>query len=194
MLIELEREQMLGNEPEAVILDNSWVAGGAIRRWFVGDKQCSDIDMFFTDELQLQIYASGQMKDWNVLYDNNNAITYIKDKTVIQLIKKYYMDAESCINSFDYTICQFAYNGKKIYATTEAIITSLRKHLAVNNIQKGYELDSLRRAFKYFEQGYKPCMGTLRDLVSAFRAVTEDDMKKQVEMSPGGGIRHIRWD
>jgi hypothetical protein len=53
---------------------------------------------------------------------------------------------------------------------------------------------AVRRSFKYQTKGFFPCAGTMRSLAEAIRSLTDDEIKKQVEMSPAGGQRIVRFD
>lgn len=186
---------MQGDKPKVNLTNtNTWIAGGAIRSWFVKE-HLSDIDVFSSNESHMERFKTdnGITKE-HLAFTSQNADTYKVNNFMIQLIKIYKPDIPSLFDSFDYTCCQFAWDGTKIYSTTEAIVSTLRKHLSIHKIQKGYEVDSLRRAFKYYEKGYKPCMGTIRDLAKSFSEVKEEVIQKQAEISPNGGYRIVRWD
>ena len=98
------------------------------------------------------------------------------------------------LDGFDFNVCQFAWDGSKVFATMEAIVGALRGHLAVNKLQPGFEMDSFRRAFKYQRRGFLPCAGTMLTLATALQSLTPEKIKEQVEMSPGGGKRFIHFD
>jgi len=197
-IIEINESLMLGKKPEVQMVNSCWVAGGAIRSWFDREKM-SDIDIFFKNQEALDNFKntnslktpsfSTKITDTFILNEDNNS------KKIIQTIKIFRDSIESLFDSFDFTICQFAWDGTKIYSTIEAIVSVSRKHLAVHKIQEGYEIDSLRRAFKYQNKGYKPCLGTIRDLALALSKKQEVDITSQVQISPGGHVRGaIRWD
>jgi hypothetical protein len=101
---------------------------------------------------------------------------------------------EDLLDSFDFTVCQFAYDGSNVFSTPEAIISVTRNHLGVHNISKEFAVDSLRRAFKYSKKGYYPCNGTIQKLADSLRGLTAEEVKNAVEISPGGGRRLIRID
>lgn len=194
-IIKLSENMMLGKKPDTVeLVDDCWIAGGAIRSWF-NREPASDIDIFFASFEQRDLFLEkNRLNKDNLAFSSTTADTYKKGNQLIQAIKIYKPTVEELFDSFDFTICQFAYDDVEIFTTAEAIVSSLRKHLAVHKIQKGYEVDSLRRAFKYYEKGYKPCLGTIRDLALAFSMVQEATIQQQIEISPGGGHRGVRWD
>lgn len=183
-----------GDKPNVILVENSWMGGGAVRRWFTGEKQDSDIDIFFTGEKPLNNFIE-ENKLINKIYETENAISFKKNNQTIQLIKYYSPTPQDCIEKFDYYHCQFvSFEDGFIEATQEAIICALTKKLMVNNIQVGYELDSLRRAFKYYKQGYEPCLGCLKTIGESFVGIEQESLNTQLEISPGGGNRILRFD
>lgn len=187
---------MRGKKPDITLVDGSCIAGGAVRQWFTGREGISDIDIFFQNESALKSFIAQSLPSNTApVHQTVNADTYLKGEQVIQCIKlKYFVDIQELFDSFDFTCCQFAFCDGKIYSTVEAVVSTLRGHLGIHKIQKGFELDSLRRAFKYQKKGFKPCLGTMRSLAESFRDIQPEDLAKQTEISPAGGKRLIRYD
>lgn len=189
-LIELSIEDMRGAKPPFEPPPNCWVAGGAVRRWFTGDEKLSDVDIFGpADDIKDFVDTCGFAKT----FESKNAITFKKDGAAIQAILLPFKNVEACLDSFDFTLCQFAWDGTRIYTTPKAIIGTLRRHLAVHILGE-FAVDSLRRAFKYQEKGFKPCAGTIRDLALGLSGMSQTDIQNAVEISPKGGIRTVRYD
>ena len=194
-IVELKTDEMLGKRPNIILTEGACIAGGAIRKWFTGKEKDSDVDIFFKDKTSHEKFLENTCANAEKLCETNNAETYKKDGIVIQCIKiKYYNSISELFDSFDFACCQFAYMNNTIYSTKEAILSTLRNHLAIHKIQKGFELDSLRRAFKYKEKGFEPCWGTLKALGESFREITPEDLNNQTEISPSGGKRLVRYD
>ncbi len=191
-IINLEKENMKGSFPKEVKIPNGYVvAGGSVRRWFMGEKQISDFDYFTIGKSQESFID----ETFKLKYENIINSTYEKDGRIIQVIKKEYNSVEELLNSFDFHHCQFAYDGKKIYTTKLAIISSMRKHLSFNNAIEGFELDTLRRAFKYQRQGYAPCIGTIQRLAEMLSGISKEKIQEMIQMSPSGDKRSIiRFD
>lgn len=185
-VIELTESHMTGTKPDIVLpTSDAWIAGGAIRRWFTGEKQDSDIDVFCAcDSAVDQVIVLNHLTE----RVRNDRMIMFRRSPVQIILQPQFHTPEETIEHFDFTICQFAYDGSRIICTIEAVLSSLRKHLAVAQVQKGFEIDSLRRAFKYQRQGFTPCIGTIRDLVGAIRSADEIDLAKFDEISPD------RWD
>jgi len=192
-LIILQEQEMWGRLPSMSIdLPQGFViAGGAIRRWFTGEEQTSDIDLFRVDgkeEYELPIKGLSKKRSTQI------QDTYKLGNQTVQVIKRPYDSIENLIESFDYQHCQFSYDGTTIYATKEAIITSVRKHLSLNNVIEGFELDTLRRAFKYCKQGFMPCVGTIQAIGKMLQD-SDSILDEQAQLSPSGGRRKvIRFD
>ncbi len=184
--IKLKESHMAGRKPEITLIDGSWVAGGSVRRWFSGEKQDSDIDVFLADKDSLPrlVEVNGLVE--RVRYKDR--VVMFKNSPVQVILEPQFGNMRECIDHFDFTICQFAWDGNEIISGVEAILSVMRKNLAIHSVQAGYEVDTLRRAFKYQRCGYRPCIGTIRDLVASIRSATDEDAAKFNEISPD------RWD
>ena len=94
------------------------------------------------------------------------------------------LNKETRFDSFDFTVCQFGWDGKDIFGTSLGLVSVLRGHLGVHKIDKALATDSLRRAFKYAAKGYKPCHATIRDLGLSFNSLTKEEIESQIQISP----------
>lgn len=194
-LLQLLLDDMRGKIPPIEPSCGCFIAGGAIRRWFTGGEKLSDIDVFgpsksHTDEFIKEFGLNAVQTD-----DTKNATTYAVAGVKLQVIKHYHPTIEALLESFDFNVCQFGWSDDGIFATQKAVIGVLRGHLSVATIHKDFAVDSLRRAFKYNAKGFTPCGGTIRDLANSLRGLTEEEVKKQVEMSPRGGKwKIVRFD
>jgi hypothetical protein len=154
--------------PARLLNATVWIAGGAVRRTISKEKLNSDIDLFFNSLESVNKFRES-IKDLIVSSKENQHNIQIKlllDKKeyLFQLITiRYYNGPEEVINSFDYTICQFVYDGEKIYCGDYALWDLGRKRLVVNQIT--YPIASLRRLLKYAEQGFFACDGCLNELL-----------------------------
>lgn len=178
-LVTLEEEAMFGEKPEFRFPNSDapicWIAGGAVRQWFSGKEYKSDVDVFGTSEAALKEFVEANMiPEKAKVFSSEKSTTYKNNGYVIQTINFFANDVEALFNSFDFTLCQFAWDGQRITTTAEAILSVLRKRLKTHNIQPGYEFDTLRRAFKYQRKGYKPCTGTLQEIAKAIRGMDDE--------------------
>jgi hypothetical protein len=119
-----------------VITEGAFLCGGFLRDKFIG-KAFSDIDFFFVDDSAIKLFeTTNNLK--KPIFETKNAKTYDVNNNILQIIKLHYASLEEILDSFDFNICQFGMNSnKEIFATKEAIISSLRGHLGVHKIQKG---------------------------------------------------------
>lgn len=156
------------------IKDYGWLAGGAIRRLITGDKMDSDFDFFFRSKEKFDEFYIGIKGDKNieivkeVKNDNNLQLTVnilgengpIYKNIIYQLITiDYYEKVEDLLESFDFTLCQFATDGDLLYCGDMALWDTANKRIVVNKIT--YPVASLRRILKYSKQGYYACNGCL---------------------------------
>ena len=194
-IIKLDPKLMRGKKPTVSLVDG-WIAGGAVRAYFNGEKT-SDIDIFSTSqEKMLENIKSINTSNSDKIYETKTNITFNINGKVIQFMKLYHPNLESLFDSFDFTLCQFAMDKDgNIFSTVESVTSVLRGHLSVHKIQEGFQLDSLRRAFKYYDKGYRPCLGSISDMAKSFSSMSEEQVRNQTVMSPGGKIRNfIKFD
>lgn len=186
---------MAGHRPPIEPTEGSWIAGGAVRRWFNDGESLQDVDVFAPTLGSLDAFRKERLSGFDESQKTTNAITYWNGKIKVQLITgRLFPTVEACLDAFDFTICQFAWTKAGIYTTEEAIISTLRRHLSVHRITKEFALDSMRRAFKYQRKGFEPCLGTIRDIAIVIRTLDEEELKNQIELSPAGGKRFVRFD
>ena len=151
--------------------DGPWIAGGALRSLVANEDHVSDYDFFFKSEEQLKearsmLEASAAIKILNKR-SNDHCDTYslvVPDKEYnkfeVQLVHiSYYDSVEVLLESFDYTICQFAYDGSDLYTGEYSILDLMRRRLAVNKIT--YPVSSVRRMIKYTNKNFTACSGCI---------------------------------
>lgn len=185
---------MSGEQPPVELPDDKsvWLCGGCIRSWFTGDEKTKDIDVFAKNQPSLDNFRRlNRIEDSHLSWKHDRADTYRFRDAPIQLIKVFSDDILTTLDKFDYTICQFGYDGEIIYSTVQAVWSVLTKRLSVHQIQTGYELDSIRRAFNYQKRGYEVCSGTILELAKAILNSNPDAITKQnQQLSPS----FQRWD
>ena len=151
--------------------DGPWLAGGALRRTVQGGEPDSDFDFFFRDQEQLDEFAKSlefmgltkvRTTDHHVHYRGQVA-GKVRD---IQCIKfAFYRDAAAVIDSFDYTVCMFAFDGTTLTCGDFALWDLGRKRLAIHKIT--YPVATMRRMIKYTSQGLTACKGCLATILKA---------------------------
>lgn len=192
-LIKLSEAEMFGENPNIPLSDGVFLAGGSVRSWFCRDEKVMDYDLFFKSPEKLEAYKKTHLTDVKVLRDEEFLFECTKDGNKIQLIKRLWpQSVDDLFKRFDFHLCQFAVTSDGIWSTKEAILSVLRKRLSFNNYQIGFEVDTLRRAFKYVKKGYSPCIGCLADLAKIFK---DADIDKQIEFYPDGKTKRVlRFD
>jgi hypothetical protein len=75
-----------------------------------------------------------------------------------------YASAAELLDSFDFTICQFAIDGDKVVFPPLALHDLNRKRLVINEVT--YGLATMRRFIKYTKQGYFACGGVMTDYLT----------------------------
>ena len=164
----------------AVSSAGPWIAGGAVRKTIQGAPLSSDFDFFFASQEQADAFSTNvRGMGASLLYDNEKNSTYILPTSVVNLDDKsfklpemkiqaicfrYYASAEEVIDSFDFTISQFAYDGESIFMADFALWDLARKRLVPHRIS--YATSSLRRIIKYANEGFTVCSGGLSEILN----------------------------
>jgi hypothetical protein len=161
------------------------IAGGAIRRTITGEKlEDGDIDLFFTNEKDHNAYKNilRDRQDFKLISEKDHVDTfewtYAGTKYEVQLIKiRFYPNAAALLDSFDFTIAQFAMdpNGPRFFCGDLSLYDLGRKRIVLNNLN--YPLSSLRRLIKYTKQGYYACNGFMQTYLEEIRKIPDVDFK-----------------
>lgn len=153
-----------------------WIVGGAVRRLISQAPQDSDFDVAFASADQLektfQAMTAAGFKKGRVTNSYVEMIGQLgkRSQQKVQLLKMTYAETpEAHIDSFDFTICQCAFDGTDLILGDYALWDIARKRLALHKVSFG--ASSVRRMTKYAKQGYTFCQGTI---VSILEAVAKD--------------------
>lgn len=150
-----------------------WLAGGSLRRTLLRQEPDSDFDFFFRDPAQLTVFATAlETAGLEKVRETEHHLHYrgrVGDSALpidVQCIRfAFYASASAVIDSFDFTICQFAFDGADLTAGEYALWDLGRKRLAVHKVT--FPVSSMRRVLKYATQGFKACNGCLATLLRA---------------------------
>lgn len=155
-------------EPEAA---GPWIAGGAIRRTLLQDPLDSDFDYFFRDAEQKKAFQEELLErgGW-VVKETEQVTTYgakVEHKNVIvqAITIAYYPTLDAVLDSFDFTITQFGYDGKDLVCGDFSLWDLARKRLALHKLSFG--VSTVRRLIKYTRQGFTACGGVLASILEA---------------------------
>lgn len=153
----------------AAIGNGAWCAGGAIRRTLMKQPLDSDFDFFFRSAEALAEWEKKLPATLSLFRETEHHKHWkgtVEGSAIpveIQAIRfRYYDSAEAVIDSFDYTITQFARDGSKLVTTPEALWDLGRKRLAIHKVT--YPVATMRRMLKYTRQGYTACAGCMATL------------------------------
>lgn len=149
--------------------ENIWLAGGAIRRTLIGDSLDSDFDFFFRNEEYLESFERelklvGGVDESSNEHNKTYSIFIGEKKIIIQAITiKYYDSIEDVLDSFDFTITQFGYDGETLFCGEYSLWDLARKKLAIHRLTFGTA--TMRRVIKYTRQGFTACAGMFADIL-----------------------------
>lgn len=142
-----------------------WIAGGAVRAFLENRPITTDVDFFFNNPQEYEEFVSTHAIDpvkqrhvvtWK---DTIDGVEY-----KIQAIKiGYYESMEECLDSFDYSICQFGIDRDVIVAGEFSLWDLARKRLVLNKIT--YGVATVRRMLKYAKQGFTVCSGCIAHIL-----------------------------
>lgn len=176
---------------------NVVIAGGAIRDSLFGDEY-SDIDIFGLTKEDLDLFVKLNLTKghgYKLVYFNDNLRTYRKGKIKVQIIYREYEKLTDIIDSFDFTVCQFMYDGEKVICNPSALLDVYHKRIVINHLEPLFVFDSLRRVQKYIQKGYTICNGGIKDILDKTRELTQEQYDENVEFYPNTNeYRIIRFD
>lgn len=173
------------------------IAGGFVSTVFNTQSPAHDIDIFFTGveafQRTYELFANPPTDDkfWAIreytlsinieeLCNKSKQIKLVqlnsinKDRVPIQLIKMiWFNDAEHIIDSFDWTVCQVAIDGKDLVYNPGALMDLYQRRLVLHRFH--YPGDALYRLAKYIRKGYDILPVTLLELVSEIRGCSDTE-------------------
>lgn len=159
---------------------NCWLAGGALRDYFMGVVIKTDYDLFFPNEQEYN-KASEYFKKQNadVRWESDNGMKVKHKGKTYDLVKKFFDSPQSTIDNFDFTVSMFAVDTEMVYYGETTFIDLAKRQLMINKIS--YPASTLSRAFRYYKKGFSMCHGEMRKLVESI----QDMPKPEVEHSIG---------
>lgn len=145
-----------------------YIAGGCIRDYFMS-KRTSDIDLFFTREKDFRTVLEHFIRNEVEIILNNDKVVKLRYKDVIfDLVKMLFANEEKLLNSFDFTVTQFAISENlAFYYTEEAFQDLVKKQLMLNNLQ--YPESTMKRVRKYMMKGFNICHEEIDKIILAIR-------------------------
>lgn len=160
-----------------------WIAGGAVRRLFLGlDPAGKDVDYFFTSKEQFHIYSmrleSNGAECFSETTDHRTYDVFLPNKGYVhvQLVRTRFRESlEDHLNAFDFRFCQTGWNGREFIASVPAIHDLDDKVIRLNGTP-GKPVSSWMRLLKYAEQGFRPHQDTVNALLDTARLESSDEL------------------
>jgi hypothetical protein len=128
------------------------VAGGAVTSVF-SSARVNDFDLFFPTEKHLQD-AIGSLALDDKAINTDSALSVVLGGHRIQLVKVLTRTAPEIIQSFDFTICQGAFDLDDGFIFGADFFQHLAQRRLVFNIKAEYPICSLYRARKFLKRGF----------------------------------------
>jgi len=198
-----------------------WVCGGCVRDYFSVGKLTSDIDIYFQSEddyLKVKKYLVDDSirkvtetgddnvvtiktfpkKKAKVIFENDNVTKVIYNGRQFDLCRKYFTDAATTIQEFDFTVCCAAVDIKQVYHHDTFFIDLSKRQLMINKLP--FPLSTMWRMQKYIQKGYFMCSGEMLKLSKAIGELQtntpegEDAAIDLQPMSEGGSPRFTTFD
>lgn len=132
---------------------NSWIAGGALRDYFLSKPLKSDCDIFFPNLSEFNKAKNYFMsKRAKIIWESENGIKVTHKGNTFDLIKIFNPSPKDTISRFDFTISMFATDGKEIYYGENSLKDLQDKKLVLNTMVN--PLSTLKRVLKHYKKGF----------------------------------------
>jgi hypothetical protein len=160
-----------------------WLVGGSVRRLLAEHKQDSDFDVAFASaaqlaELQSKLAAAGFTKARETAFHVEMTGKIDGEATKVQLLRHAHAATpEALIDTFDFTICMFAFDGTDVVCGPLSLWDLARKRLVLHRLT--FAASTVRRLTKYARQGYTFCQGSIVSILEEV-AKNPDSIKGEV--------------
>lgn len=168
-----------------------WIAGGAIRDYFMGKPIKTDHDLFFPSEEMFNKAADYFKKyEAEIKWESDNGLKVIYKGRTFDLVKHFFPTPQETIEAFDFTVSMFAVDSEKVYYGETSFIDLAKRQLMINKIT--YPASTLSRAFRYYKKGFSMCLGEMRKMYEVIQDTPkpkpiEDGESESVENMPPSG-------
>lgn len=144
---------------------NCWIAGGAVRDYFMDKKIQADCDIFFPNSNEFEKAKNFFIKNnAEVKWESNNGMKVMYNNNVYDLVKVYYNNPQETIDSFDFTVCMFAVDTDRLYCGESSFEDLKKRQLIIHKIT--FPESSLKRAFRYYKRGFTMAVKEISKLYS----------------------------
>lgn len=166
----------------------TWIAGGALRDYFMGVQIKTDYDLFFPNEIEYKKCKTYfEAKNAEIKWESDNGMKIKYNNKTFDLVKKYFETPQSTIDNFDFTVSMLAVDNEKVYYGETTFIDLAKRQLILNKIL--YPASTLSRAFRYYEKGFKMCLGEMKKLCEAIQSIPKEeksDENENTDIPPSG--------
>jgi hypothetical protein len=151
----------------------TWMAGGALRDYFMATKITTDYDMFFPNDIEYEKAKTFfKTKGAEIKWESDNGMKVKYNGRIFDLVKKFFESPQSTIDAFDFTVSMFAVDFERVYYGETTFIDLAKRQLMINKIT--YPASTLSRAFRYYKKGFSMCQGEMKKLVEAIQDMTKE--------------------
>lgn len=168
---------------------NCWLAGGALRDYFMGIPVKTDYDLFFPNlqeynKAETYFKAMGAEVKWES--ENGMKVTY--NGRTFDLVKKFFNGPQATIDNFDFTASMLAVDAERVYFGETTFIDLAKRQLMINQIT--YPASTLSRAFRYYKKGFTMCLGEMKKVIESIQAMPKpkEEGKEEDEDEGSGGL------
>lgn len=173
--------ELLANEIKA------YVAGGAVRDYFMGKLTKTDYDLFFPNEqeyLKCETYMIN--RGGEVLWESSNGKKIKYNNNIFDLVKFFFETPIDAINAFDFTVSMFCVDNGKVYYGESSFIDLAKRQLMINKIT--FPTSTLNRAFKYYKKGFIMCKGEMKKLIVSINNMEKIELLEESENESSGNF------
>ena len=169
-----------------------WIAGGALRDYFMAVKIITDYDLFFPNEIEYEKAKTFfKTKNAEVKWESDNGMKIKYNDRTFDLVKKYFENPQMTIDAFDFTVSMFAVDNDKIYYGESSFIDLAKRQLMINKIT--YPASTMSRAFRYYKKGFVMCQGEMKKIVEAIQDMpkiekTNEEIIDNINNPPSGKL------
>lgn len=178
---------------------NGVILGGGFIREIISGGEVKDVDLFGSDKKELEIIAKALTRDRDGrMFSTDNAITILTSgRLPIQFITRWtFNDLISCVESFDYTVCQAGVFFNRETEKWESCINDdfysdlAAKRLVYTFPDREEEAGgSVMRAVKFLRRGYniqtQSLAGVMSRVAAKLRVDTVGDEKEIAKIFKG---------
>jgi hypothetical protein len=155
-----------------------WLAGGALRDYFMGVPVKTDYDIFFPNEKEYEKARTYfKAKEAEVKWESDNGMKVKHNGKTYDLVKKFFSDPQTTIEAFDFTTSMIAVDTEKVYHGETTFIDLSKRQLMINKIT--YPASTLSRAFRYYKKGFTMCLGEIKKIIEAIQEMPKEEKKEE---------------